>query len=579
MIHKKTPEQISKIKILDPACGSGSFLIGAYQYLLDYHFEYYYEQTRRKKYLKQGKIYHTFGDDYYLSIPEKQRILCNNIYGVDIDSQAVEVTRLSLLLMLMNDENRELEQEGQGKLFKDSSFRYLPSLKDNIKCGNSLIGTDFYAGDNLSLFDDREIKRKVNVFDWNDRENGFGDIMAKGGFDCIIGNPPYVDSELMTKEYPEQRQYITDNYVVAKGNWDLYIPFFELGHKLLNRKGGVGLITPNKWLTIPYAEKLRRFLDKRMVMLTNCSKIKVFESGNNPLITFSENHFHSDMVIIESYQTDLSIIQSAKVKRKLLPSNAWEFLLANDIPLINKLKTIPNKVSDLCVVESPFTVSEAYELIKYIKDNKNASQNEYFKFINTGTIDRYVALWGIKATTYIKTKYQFPIVKKRDFEKAFPKRNNQARRAKIIISGMRHFECIYDKKSEYIAGKSTVIISSPNEIDFVTLCAILNSKLITYYLKEMYSSSGIDGGISFTPNIIRGLPVPKPSKEFEQKISKLVDQIEASNRLMVHAKSESKQKHYKDKIDILDNQINGHVYKLYELTPKEIDAIKAGIIR
>ncbi len=187
LLEDKTPKNVAKLKILDPACGSGSFLIGAYQYLLDWHLRWY-STNNHEKYAK-GKypaIYHGAGNEWRLTTQEKKRILLNNIYGVDIDRQAVEVTKLSLLLKMLEDEN----QETIGKTLSLFHERVLPNLKDNIKCGNSLIGPDFYNQMTLELGDD-EIRR-INVFDWNDNEKGFGKIMKEGGFDVVIGNPPYL---------------------------------------------------------------------------------------------------------------------------------------------------------------------------------------------------------------------------------------------------------------------------------------------------------------------------------------------------------------------------------------------------
>ena len=157
-----TPEQVSEIKILDPACGSGSFLIGAYQKLLDWHLEWYSNNNPEKWAKgKTPRIYRIGNDDWMLTTSEKKRILLNNIYGVDIDSQAVEVTKLSLLLKVLENENRETIGR-QLLLFKQ---RALPDLASNIKCGNSLIGSDFYSDKELSLFDTKE-QYRINVFDW-----------------------------------------------------------------------------------------------------------------------------------------------------------------------------------------------------------------------------------------------------------------------------------------------------------------------------------------------------------------------------------------------------------------------------
>ncbi len=176
LVKNKNPKDIEKIKIVDPACGSGSFLIGAYQYLLNWHLQYYIKTPPQKK--KDNPL----TPDGNLTTAEKKRILLNNIYGVDIDAQAVEVTKLNLLL-------KALEGETNASVSKQLTFfneRVLPNLGDNIKCGNSLIGTDFYDNQ-LELFPE-QIK-KINAFDW---EIAFPEIFENGGFNVVIGNPPWV---------------------------------------------------------------------------------------------------------------------------------------------------------------------------------------------------------------------------------------------------------------------------------------------------------------------------------------------------------------------------------------------------
>ncbi len=154
LLKGKTPNKVSEIKILDPACGSGSFLLGAYNYLLKWHLNYYSGQDKKRL---SDKLYKGRDDEYHLTIQEKKRILLNNIYGVDIDPQAVEVTKLSLLLKVLEGENKDA-LESQQKLFQE---RALPDLENNIKCGNSLIGPDIYE---LEL--DSEDIGRINPFDW-----------------------------------------------------------------------------------------------------------------------------------------------------------------------------------------------------------------------------------------------------------------------------------------------------------------------------------------------------------------------------------------------------------------------------
>ena len=231
----KTPKQISKLRIVDPACGSGSFLIGAYTYLLDYHRDWYAnnEPDKRRK-----ELFQTISGDWRLTTQEKKRILLNNIYGVDIDSQTVEVTKLSLLLKV-------LEGETDQSLRRQLAFaqeRALPDLGKNIKCGNSLIGPDYFTG---QLLPDEDEMRRVNPFDWKAE---FPGIMETGRFDAVIGNPPYVRIQTMKEWAPlEVEAYKTRFQSASKGNYDIYVVFVEKGLNLFNKTGGLGFILPHKF--------------------------------------------------------------------------------------------------------------------------------------------------------------------------------------------------------------------------------------------------------------------------------------------------------------------------------------------
>ena len=154
----KKPNDVAKLRVLDPACGSGSFLVGAYQFLLDWHRDWYLADGPGRH---VKKIYQGHGGQWFLTTVEKKRILLNNIYGVDIDSQAVEVTKLSLLLKVLENENQE-SLERQLRLLHE---RALPDLGSNIKCGNSLVGPDYYD-DKQILDNDEDEQLRINAFDW-----------------------------------------------------------------------------------------------------------------------------------------------------------------------------------------------------------------------------------------------------------------------------------------------------------------------------------------------------------------------------------------------------------------------------
>ncbi len=243
---------VSSLRIVDPACGSGSFLIGAYQFLLDWHLEQYIKDGPEK--WAKGKtppLYQSQRGGWRLTIDERKRILLNNIYGVDIDHQAVEVTKLSLLLKVLEGEN----EQSVGKQGQIVQARVLPDLSNNIKCGNSLIGPDFYDGGQMSLLEEEEIYR-VNVFDW-DAE--FADIMADGGFDAVIGNPPYVRQESLK----ELKTYFQKRFAVYHGVADLYAYFIERGVSLLKPDGLFSYIVANKWFRANYGKPLRQWMKQQ----------------------------------------------------------------------------------------------------------------------------------------------------------------------------------------------------------------------------------------------------------------------------------------------------------------------------
>ena len=247
LVEGRTPEQVRQLKIVDPACGSGSFLLGAFQYLIDWH-ESWYLNNEPAKWVKgkQPALLPTTDGGWKLTTAEKKRILVNNIYGVDIDAQAVEVTKLSLLLKVLEEESGQLSLGLE---------RVLPDLGDNIKCGNSLIGWDYFEGQLIP--DEKELER-VNPFDW---QRNFPQIFAKGGFDAVIGNPPYVRQETLG----EDKKYFLSKYQVYAGTADLYSYFIERGVNLLASGGMFSYIVANKWMRANYGKALRSWLKTKCI--------------------------------------------------------------------------------------------------------------------------------------------------------------------------------------------------------------------------------------------------------------------------------------------------------------------------
>lgn len=335
LLEGKTPKQVSKLRVLDPACGSGSFLIGAYQHLLDWHRDRYVENGPAKH---PRELYGAPGGDWRLTTAERKRILLNNIYGVDIDPQAVEVTKLSLLLKVLEGETGET-------LRRQHSFildRALPDLASNIKCGNSLVGREFVAQRRLLPLTDEDHVR-INMFDWQDE---FPSVFAgkDGGFDAIIGNPPYIRIQALKEWAPIEVEFYKERYrSAAKGNYDIYVVFVERGLSLLNRKGLLGFILPHKFFNAKYGEGLRGELTAGtyLVEIVNFGDLQVFSKATTYTCLLFLSRSGSASVSVTTVRDvdewrrgdapDRSNIDSASLK-----AHPWCFVSERAAPLLDR---------------------------------------------------------------------------------------------------------------------------------------------------------------------------------------------------------------------------------------------------
>jgi len=246
LVEGKKPKDVEKLRILDPACGSGSFLIGAYQFLIDWHLDYYREHRKEARlHPMYPEVEKDLSGNPRLSFHAKTRILSHNLYGVDLDPQAVEITMMSLYLKALEGEHAMLGPKHEK----------LPELKYNIRCGNSLIGPDINKEHPLTP----EERERIRPFDWHSREEGFGDILAEGGFDAVIGNPPYGDT--MSSE---EKDYLLSVGFRAggSGNNDIFRFMFENSLNVVREGSSVGMILPNTFLVgSKYTNFRRRLLD------------------------------------------------------------------------------------------------------------------------------------------------------------------------------------------------------------------------------------------------------------------------------------------------------------------------------
>jgi adenine-specific DNA-methyltransferase len=266
-IAGKTPKQVLALKFADVACGSGSFLLGVFDAIIRHLTTWYNSNEQAAK--RDGCVQLADGS-WRLSLHQKREILLSTIFGVDIDHQAVEVTQLSLYLKLLEDETTSTAYEQQLE-FEET---LLPSLNKNIVCGNSLVG--YEAPKDLFSLEGRD---EIMQFDF---KAAFPEIFRRsGGFDAIVGNPPYIRIQMLNEIHPATAAYVKSNYETArKGNFDLSSVFVERGFGLLNDQGALGYIVPNKFLKTDYGETLRSMLaqHKALSRVVDFGASQVFEA-------------------------------------------------------------------------------------------------------------------------------------------------------------------------------------------------------------------------------------------------------------------------------------------------------------
>jgi type I restriction-modification system DNA methylase subunit len=363
-IESKSPAQLKGFRVLDPACGSGSFLLGAYSFLLEYYRDWYiaHEPVKHKEAVAQQP-----DGSWQLTLPERKRILTEHIFGVDIDRQAVEVTKLSLLLKV-------LEGLKQLALFSE---RALPNLDNNIKCGNSLIGPDYFAG---QMMPDNEELRRVNPFDW---QQGFPEAMQAGGFDCVIGNPPYIRIQTLQEWAPLEVEIYKRQYIVARsGNYDIYVVFVERGLNLLNGQGRLGFILPHKFFNAQYGQPLRKLIadGHHLTEVIHFGDQQVFAGATTYtcLLFLSTEEKAScefskvgDLLAWRLGQAD-SVI-SGQIPTSSVTENDWNFSVGPGSALFEKLHQMPVKLEDVVskVAQGIRTSANEVYVLDLISDSSN----------------------------------------------------------------------------------------------------------------------------------------------------------------------------------------------------------------
>ncbi len=625
-------KKVSQLRILDPACGSGSFLLGAYQNLLDWHLNYYNKNINEKGIKpgsKKSPVYEAANDEIKLTTAERKRILLNNLYGVDIDTQAVEVTKLSLLLKVLEGESEE-SLTNQMRMFRQ---RALPDLANNIKCGNSLIGPDFYDQTEMNFLDEEE-KLRINVFDWNTE---FKEIMSNGGFDVVIGNPPYVKTQNLREYNPHVLNRLKEIYHSAEsGNIDIYIVFIEKGVELLKQEGMFGFIVPHKFFNSKYGNNLRGYLTNRGLLykILHFEDYQVFKNASTyTCLLFLRVGKNKNVSVAKINRADFSPLLIGKLKFDIIDSRIfseedWNIQDKKTIKIFDKFKSFTT-LDDITtnIFQGPKSGADDVFILKRVrKHGKNAfcfsrSLNDKVelessilkKYVKGKYIRRYQIELDENEITIYPYDLNGRLIGLDEIKKEYPltfSYLNQSQNKNILLSREKgrfknswwqysrpqNMNIVFNKKlltpfnafynsfsydatgdfvfSAGVSGAYGILLKDENEISYLTLLGILNSKLIFFIIKNI--STCLRGGYySFENKYLKKIPIPSENPDsIYSEINAKVRMINSFKNNIKGIKTPTEKTALQRQIDTTDKQIDQLVYQLYGLTEKEIKIVE-----
>lgn len=562
LIDGKTPAQIADMRFADIACGSGSFLLGVYDLLIRHHAKYYNENPKKSK---KGDT--TERDDgLHLSLQKKREILTNNIFGVDIDAQAVEVAQLSLYLKLLQDET-PASARGYQMEFHET---LLPSLNKNIVCGNSLIGMDISSGD---LFEPLE-ERRLNPMDYKQR---FPEVMKRGGFDAVIGNPPYrmlqphnTDSQTL--------EYLRGHYVAADFKIEMFHLFLQRAVSLVKDHGFQSFIVPTTILNNVYAESLRIWILERCCIDQICvAKGRVFADADvhTSVLVFrleseankkSRNIIQSTSELSESFAAKPRF--SGEIKQEAfasLPGSIWNILVnERNSRLIFQLISEFTPLKKVAVINRGLITGDR---AKYFSKEKKTK--DYVPIIAGSDVHRYLT----------KKPSEFVLFKRPETAGGCWDKEMHFAPHKIVVRQISdHPTASIVQTPVAVTGNIFTVrgVSLEHEL---YLLGIINSRLTEFFWKTMFADFK-DSFPQVTIFSLEQLPIftldlSKPAdKRRQEKMVYLVGQIIAAEKQLAVAQSDKDKDFYGNKCASLDHQIDGLVYELYGLTNEEIKIVE-----
>ena len=545
-IKDKSIDEILEVRIVDPACGSGSFLIRAFREVCD---------VIEKK-LKSGEKAEKWDSfKHYkdkLTFAQKSSILRNCIYGVDLDEKAVELAQLNLLLKLLEEEDRSLKN------------RRLPSLLDNIKNGNSLIDDTKIAGH--------------RAFHWEAR---FPEIFKGGGFDVVVGNPPYVSQkgkgDSPNIEYNERAYFrqtyktLSENKLKTRGGvkLNLFGLWIERATNILNKEGVVGLIVHKNLLKVESYKFLRKYLlDNTSIVEIVDLGAAVFEgvTGETIIVTISNNNVKDNKVRVKT-NVDLqnNIYDEDLISQNKFYDNPDFTFNIYENSFISNLKIKASKNSML--------LSDLYKIVSFglnTKDNKKY-------FIDEKINSKYKeAVRGRNISKWIVKSFGYVFYDKKVLTRAGDVESFDAKEKLIMQRIGSDLIAAYDENGLYCYNSTNMILPKDENYKLKYLLAILNSKFMNFYYKNLFSMNS-----KLTVNITQGylsqIPIHVSSEAEQQKIVEHVDQMLELQKMVRDENIVGRERdRIEEQIKSVDWEIDKEVCGLYGLSAEEIGIVGGG---
>ncbi len=574
LLREASPEASLKLHFLDPACGSGSFLLRVFEAVCEHWEKWLIDRPDERK-KKWCWVDETTGA-VHLTMALKRQILTSSVFGVDLDPGAVEVTQLSLYLKMLENENRNTITH-QRELLPNDDDPLLPPLENNIKCGNSLIASNF------SMIPEDLVR--VRVFDWN---VGFKDIMKTGGFDAVVGNPPYIFTRNQGIA-EDEKEYFYQAYKHQSIQLNTFGIFVEKSLELLRQDGALGFITPNNWLTIDTFARLRAF------MLASTSQLKVVNILER---VFEAADVDTCVVVFQKGKPDTLTIaemsgQKVVFTRTLPPSNVQppsyiiQISLLKDAKAQSLLTKIERASEPLSFYATVSTGLKAYQTGKGKPAQTDQLKNQrvfhaaskrnktYGRYLDGVDVCRYWLGWSGEWLSYgdwiAEPRHSVPFAGERILVRQIPAS------PPYLVHG------VFTSEEFYNDINSMIIFAPSQGVSLKFLLGIINSRLVSFWFQKKFDKLQRKIFPQFKVKELAEFPIAKMdlSKQAGQtrhdQVVALVDKLLGLISKLRQARSESERQTLQNAVTAADQQLDALVYELYGLTEKEKKLVEDGL--